>query len=94
MDKPITIILDEFKNNIVNIINDTNISLAVLYPILKQITDEAKITLDIQTKKDYERYNNFLAEQEQARQMEEQDEDLLEHTEDDVDFEVTTPENL
>lgn len=92
MDKPITIILDEFKNNIVNIINDTNISLAVLYPILKQITDEAKITLDIQIKKDYERYNNFL--EEQTRQMEEQNKDSLECTEDNVDFEINTPENL
>ena len=62
MNKPITIIVDEFKNKMVNLINNSGIPFFIIESILKDLIQEVHIASQKQLESDKARYNKTLNE--------------------------------
>lgn len=64
MNKPISLIREELIENIVGLINESNLPLFVVEPILKDLYLEVKNGAQQQLENDRQQYQSFLAESE------------------------------
>lgn len=62
MEKPISLKLKEFKDNAVNLVNNSGLPLFVIEPILKDILGQVKIKLDQEYQQDKMKYEQSLNE--------------------------------
>lgn len=51
-NKPISVILDDFKNELVKVINDSQLPLCLVKPIIKEIYDEVSVVANQQLQQD------------------------------------------
>lgn len=63
MDKPLSLIINETKQNMVAVINNSGLPLPLLEMLMKDIYIDIKTANDMQLKKDIEQYNNSLTEE-------------------------------
>lgn len=64
MDKPVTIIREELIESMVGLINESNLPLFVIEPILKELYLEVKNGAQQQLESDKQQYQSFIAESE------------------------------
>ena len=62
MDKPITIIIQETKYKLVEVLNTSNLPPVILEPIVKDIYNEITMLAKRQYEKDLYEYNNQLSQ--------------------------------
>lgn len=68
MNKPITVIADDFQRDLINLVNQSNLPMFFVESILKDLLQEVHLVAVRQLEKDRELYNNESAKsQEQAR---------------------------
>ncbi len=63
MEKPITLIISETKNEIVNAINQSNLPLFVIEPMIKGLYEEISFALKTQADKDLLSYKAALEQE-------------------------------
>lgn len=72
INKPISLVLEEAKQTIINAVNSTNLSPIFLEPILKDLYNEVHQQKTIQLEREKAEYERMLMEQkEQNKQIEE-----------------------
>lgn len=64
MDKPVTIIREELIESMVGLINESNLPLFVIEPILKELYLEVKNGAQQQLESDKQQYQSSIAESE------------------------------
>ena len=62
MEKPITIIIQETKDKLVEVLNTSNLPPVILEPIVKDIYNEITMLTKRQYEKDLYEYNNQLSQ--------------------------------
>ena len=75
MNKPISMIINETKDNIISVISDSKLPACILELILKDLYKEIKDLSDKQLKMDQQEYGFFLVEQERQAEQEKQSEE-------------------
>lgn len=60
MDKPITLVREEFKQSLVNVINNSGLPAFVIEPILNECLKEVRIVMQKQYESDKSKYEQFL----------------------------------
>ena len=63
MDKPISVVLEELKQDIINSINNTNLPICIIEPIIKDLYNEIAILSKQQLAKDKEEYEKSQKEE-------------------------------
>lgn len=63
MNKPLTVQIEETKQNLVNVINNSGLHPYILDNILKGLYDEMHILLTNMTKQEVDEYNKAIAEE-------------------------------
>lgn len=72
MEKPVTLIIEDFKSNISKVINESKLPPFVIRPILQDILNQVLMAEQAQTKSDAEEYQKALeAEKEKAEKPKE-----------------------
>lgn len=61
MNKPTSIVREEFKNNLVNLINDSGLQMFIIEPILQSVLAEVRAVANAQLEMDKKRYEESLA---------------------------------
>lgn len=64
MEKPLLLIRKDFINKITNIMNDSHLPLIIIEPILSGLLDSIRNTIQIQEKKEEEKWNEYLRQSE------------------------------
>lgn len=64
MDKPLSIQVEEFKANIIKLINDSKLPALVAKPIIKDLYEQLTVQEQMQYKKDVEQYHKAMKEKE------------------------------
>ena len=64
MEKPISIMIDETKTNLISTINNSGLPFWLLEPIVKNVYQEIKTLSDNQLRADQQAYKEFLIEEE------------------------------
>lgn len=64
MDKPLSIQVEEFKTDIIKLINDSKLPALVVKPIIKDLYEQLTVQEQMQYKKDVEQYHNAMKEKE------------------------------
>lgn len=85
IQKPITILREEFRNNIISQINNSQLPMFAIEGVLSEIISEVSVQKKTQLKLDIENYNKAV--EEVQRQTNEQNEDNKE-----VDSKSVSPE--
>lgn len=62
MNKPITIIYEEFKDNLANLINDSSLPACIIEPVLESYLREVKIIAKKQYELDKKQYEDSIME--------------------------------
>ena len=62
MNKPITVICEEFKQSLANLINDSGLPAFVIESILQNYLNEARIAMNRQYQIDKDKYEKTLKE--------------------------------
>lgn len=62
MEKPISLIIEEAKTDIVNAVNNTNLHPSILLPIIKDIYEEVLHTAQLQYEKEKQEYESSLSD--------------------------------
>lgn len=60
MNKPTSIVREEFKNNLVNLINDSGLQMFIIEPILQSVLAEVRAVANAQLEMDKKRYEESL----------------------------------
>lgn len=60
MDKPLSLIIDDFKTDLANVINNSNLPPVILKPVIKEIYDEIKLLQVQELQNDKIKYNEYL----------------------------------
>lgn len=60
--KPLSLLIEEARENITNAINDTGLNPVLLEPIIKELYNEIRILKEKQYQMDLEQYQNDLDE--------------------------------
>lgn len=63
MDKPISVVLEELKQDIINSINNTNLPICIIEPIIKDLYNEIAVLSKQQLLKDKEKYEESQKEE-------------------------------
>lgn len=63
INKPITLVKEEFSQNLISLINESKLPLFIIEPILKEILSEVQINVKRQLEMDRAEYNKALEEQ-------------------------------
>lgn len=61
-NKPVSIILDEFRNDIANIVNNSGLHPCIIEPVFKDLYNEINILAKKQLELDKEQYEEKLKE--------------------------------
>ena len=61
MNKPITVMYEDFKQELTNLINNSGLPAFIIEPILYNYLNETRIAMKNQYQSDKERYEKFLA---------------------------------
>ena len=67
MDKPLSLIINETKQNFIKTINNAGLPLALLEMIMKDVYFDLKNASDIQAKKELEEYNIYLVKEKEEK---------------------------
>lgn len=70
MEKPIALIINELKQNIVKEINKTQLPLVVIEPIVKNIYEELKQITEEQSKREIEAYYSSIEKNKDSQKEE------------------------
>ena len=62
MNKPITIVYEDFKQNMINIINDSGLPMFMVEPVLQNCLSEVRAVMQRQQEMDKEQYEKSLQE--------------------------------
>lgn len=62
MNKPITVVYEEFKQNLANLINNSGLPAFVIEPILQNYLNETRIAMNKQYQIDKDKYEKTLKE--------------------------------
>lgn len=81
INKPVSLVLEESKQIIVNAINSVNLSPIFLEPMLKDIYNEVYQQKTIQYEREKAEYERALIEQKQIEMLEQQNKQIEESTE-------------
>lgn len=65
-NKPISLVMDELKGNIVNVINDSKLPICIVEPILKDIYEQISSLAKVQLEQDKKEYSE--AQKEEAKE--------------------------
>ena len=68
MDKPITVVYEEFKQELTNLINNSGLPAFLVEPVLQNYLNETKLVAEKQYQLDKSQYEKFLAEQNKSKQ--------------------------
>lgn len=63
MDKPLSLAIEETKNNLIQVINTSNLTPVLLKPIIKDIYDEVQALYIQELQADRKKYEESLKEQ-------------------------------
>lgn len=66
MNKPSTIVYEEFKQNLANLINNCGLPAFIIEPVLQNYLNEMRMVMHRQYQSDLAEYQNSLKEEEQA----------------------------
>lgn len=62
MNKPITVVYEEFKQNLADLINNSGLPAFVIEPILQNYLNEARVAMSKQYQIDKDKYEKSLKE--------------------------------
>ena len=62
MNKPITVVYEEFKQELADLINNSGLPAFIIEPILQNYLNEARVAMDKQYKIDKDKYEKSLKE--------------------------------
>ena len=68
MNKPSTIIYEEFKQDLANLINNSGLPAFVIEPVLQNYLNETRTIMQRQYQADKAEYEKFLAEERVAKE--------------------------
>lgn len=60
MNKPISIVREEFKNDLIDLINKSGLQMFIIEPILHSVLTEVRSVANAQLEMDKKRYNESL----------------------------------
>lgn len=63
MNKPSTIIYEEFKQNLANLINDSGLPAFIIEPVLRDYLNEVRLMAQRQYQADKAAYEKYLTEE-------------------------------
>lgn len=69
MEKPITIIIQETKDQLIGIINASNLPPVILEPVVRDIYNEINTLTKMQYEKDLKEYHNKLNQENQLNNL-------------------------
>lgn len=82
IQKPISVILDEARQTIVGAINSTELHVALLKPIIKDLYNEISRQASVQLEHERAEYQRLIAEQQRLAEIEQEQEQEQESEED------------
>lgn len=68
MNKPITLIRQEFIENVVKTVNESKLPLIIIEPVIRNLLNEIQKSLKQQVEADRTEYERYLAEQKKAKE--------------------------
>ena len=77
MNKPVSIVREEFKNDLINLINNSRLQLFIIEPILQEIFMEVRTVAKNQLELDKKKYEESLM-MESAKSVEDVEEPIIE----------------
>lgn len=73
MEKPITLKLNEFKNNAVSLVNTSGLPLFIVEPILKDLLSAVQVKMEQEYQRDKAVYEQSLQEEKTTEEEEQHD---------------------
>lgn len=68
MNKPSTIIYEEFKQELANLINNSGLPAFIVEPVLQNFLNETRMAMQRQYQADKAEYDQYLAEQQVSKE--------------------------